>query len=233
MKKLFLITTMCVLSMSVIAIAQQRELKSSTRPIVTLKSVSNKTQDIPVFKVKPGEPRHQYKESDLQLLRRAHTPAPPIPAAKKITLLKQGGTPPASGPGTVQNTPEAKISHLRMSAKDPFKGTLGHLEFNEVRHYDAKNDAVTWYSPMQGMGYMKAHLKVEKGAKYLVDWNVGCSENREFHYSSTGGSQSTQLQEGSHHLLAILDPTSSGTTSLMLWADTQWSFYGVEVTKME
>jgi len=233
MKNLLLMTIVCVLSMGLMAEAQVRPQRVTNKPIATVKSVATSKSDIPVFKVTPGEPSHQYKESDLQFLNRNYTSAKAIPKSQKIDILKSGGTQPPSGPGGIQNNPELKLTHLKMSAKNPFKGVLGFLEFNEVRHYYAKKDYVLWYIPSQSMGFMKAHLKVEKGAKYLVDWNVGCDAKRKFHFSSTGGSQTTELNKGSHHLLAILEPQETGMTSLMLWADVEWVFYGMEISKME
>jgi hypothetical protein len=187
--------------------------------------------EIPVFKVTPGEPAHQYKESDLKMIQRIAPAAKPLAPKHKTEILKWVTRKPPSGAGNVQNTPDPKITTLKLSARNSFHG-LGWLEFNELRHIDAKADYAMWYQPNSGMGYMKAHLKVEKGEKYLVDWNVSCSGTREFHYSSTGGNQHTKLSGGSHHLLAIIEPQSSGWTSLMLWADVEWSFRGVEISKM-
>jgi len=207
---------------------QNVQVKKTTRvrkPMQDLKS-------IPVFKVVPGEPTYQYRESDLKMIQRVAPASKTMPNQQKAKLLKSNGpTPPPSGPGNVQNTPPPKITTLKLSTRNNYHG-LGWLEFNETRHSDAKVDYTMWFSPMSGMGYMKAHLKFEKGERYLIDWSVGCDDKRDFHYLSTGGSQTTTLNEGEHHLLAIIEPQSSGWSSLMLWADTQWVFYGVEVSKM-
>lgn len=234
MKKIIGLTAILALTISIYAEGQQRVQRQRQAAPVAIRGVAA-TPQVPVFKVVPGEPKRQQRETDLSMVNRAAQQIKPTPKPQTLNILKSGTTQPPNpqGAGNVQNAPDPKITQLTMSARDPHKGSLGYLEFNEVRHYDAEDDFVLWFNPMQSMGYMKVHMKVEQGSKYLVDWSVSCDQEREFHYASTGGSQTTKLQPGTHHLFAILEPQSSGMTSLMMWADVEWAFHSVHITKTE
>lgn len=195
---------------------------------------ASSSSEVKVYKVKPGDVSKRKTAQATAGLGEIAAAKDPTGAKKKVWIQGHGTLPPPPPHATnIATKPEAMVTQLEMSARDPYKGVLGHLEFNEVRHMDCDEDYVVWYMPNSGMGYMKAFVKVEKGEKYLIDFNIGCDDTREFHFSTTGGSQKTTYNKGSHHLVSIIEASGSGLTSMMLWADHQWSFYGLEVTKLD
>jgi hypothetical protein len=182
-------------------------------------------QTIPVLRISPqAEAAPQLPDGSILEAK----PAAPLTTEAKLKAL----TPPEppSGAGDIQKAPDPKLTSIKLSAKNPYAHNRGYLTFNEVRHADTSSDYVMWYYPQNsGMGFVQARLNLEKGKRYLADMNVSCSEEQTFHY----GSQTVTVQEGSHHLLVILEPQGSGWTTLTLWNDKSWAFYTLEVTVQE
>lgn len=155
-------------------------------------------------------------------------PAAPLSNAAKLKALNPA--PPPSGVTDVQQAPPPKLTSIKLTPREPYKSNRGYLAFNELRHIDAESNVATWYYPQNsGMGFVRAHLNVEKGERYLVDFNVSCMDEQTFHYAG----QSTTLQAGDHHLLVILEPDESGWMTLLLWNDNRYSFHSLEVTVQE
>jgi hypothetical protein len=153
-------------------------------------------------------------------------PAAPLTLPPSVKAPK----PPAVPAGDFAATPDAKLTSIKLTAKNPYAHNRGFLKFNESRHVDTDEDFVIWHYPQnKSMGYAQARLNLEKGKRYLVDMNISCEDEQTFYYNT----QNTTLQKGSHHLLLMLEPQASGWTSLTLWNDERWAFYSMEVTLQE
>lgn len=184
---------------------------------------STAPQTIPVERVSPdSKPAPRM----LELVGFVPKPAGPVTLPPSVKAPK----PPAAPAGDFAPTPDAKLTSIKLTAKNPYAHNRGFLKFNETRHVDTNDDYVVWYHPQnKSMGYAQARLNLEKGKRYLLDANISCDSEQTFYY----GTQQTTLQKGSHHLLVFLEPQASGWTSFTLWNDYDWAFYSLEVTLQE
>ena len=68
------------------------------------------------------------------------------------------------------------------------------------------------------MAWTRAHLKVEAGERYLIDFSVGTSQKTTFTVGASS-SQNFTVGKGNHHILLYLDAKSTTTSLVTLTSD--------------
>jgi hypothetical protein len=188
--------------------------------------------NIPVLKTKSGDLQTRSPERLRHKSRStAMTPAP-LDAAYYKSLT--GRSPPKPDASLNLGAPETpRLDYLQLSVRHSYS-CYGWLDFNEIRHIDAKNNSAQFYTATDpGMAWTRAHLKVEAGERYLIDFSVGTSRKTTFTVGASS-SQDFTVDKGNHHLLLYLDAKSTSTSLVTLTSDNaDYSFHTLDVTRIE
>jgi len=214
-------------------VSAQQAVQSRDAQTSTLRAVSTPT--IPVLSTANARSSGQARSPErLRHKSRAITAAPaPLDAAQYAGLT--GKSMPVPDPVMdLQAGEKPHLEHLRLTARHNYSG-YGWLDLNEIRHIDAKDDYALFYTATDPvMAWTRAHLKVEAGERYLLDFSVGVSVETTFHIGVSGGSQKSTVEKGSHHLLVYLDADKTKTTQVSLTSDNaDYTFYALDVTRVE
>ena len=153
--------------------------------------------------------------------------------AEKQAWVQGHGSLPNMG---IKKPSDAVLEHLVLSAKKPRKGKLGNLVLNDVHHVNFDGNVIVWnnvYNHPGLKGNLKVYLKLEKGKKYLIDFNVSCKGGTTFTLAYPGGTHDATYGKGTHHLVNILEVAESGVFLIRLSTSSDyWSFHQVEVTQL-
>ena len=154
--------------------------------------------------------------------------------AEKQSWVKGHGSLPNMN---IKKPSDAVLEHLILSARKPRKGKLGYLVLNDVHHVNFDGNMIVWnnvYKHPNLKGSLKVYLKLEKGKKYLVDFNVTCKGNTTFTLAYPGGTHDASYGQGTHHLVNILEAEKSGVILIKLSTTSDyWSFHQVEITQLD
>jgi hypothetical protein len=187
---------------------------------------------IPVLKTKvdglqtrsPERLRHKSRSISM-------TPTP-LDAVQYTSLT--GRHPPKPDASSELGAPKTpRLDYLQLSVRHSYSG-YGWLDFNEIRHIDAKNNSAQFYTATDpSMAWTRAHLKVEAGERYLIDFSVGTSQKTTFTVGASSNQDFT-VGKGSHHILLYLDAKSTTTSLVTLTSDNaDYSFHTLDVTRIE
>jgi len=186
--------------------------------------------DIPVLRSGDTVPP-QVAEAAINTRTRAPTPL----AANRYQQLTGRARPAAQQSDNKSlAAPDTTLQYLKLTPRDPYTPT-GHLEFNEVRHINAAEDAAIFYGATDpSMAFTRAHVKVQAGQRYLVDVSVATSRDVTFHLGAGGNSVENGVTAGNHHLLIYLEPHATKEVSIMLFPDVaDYVFHGIEITRID
>ena len=154
--------------------------------------------------------------------------------AEKQSWVKGHGSLPNM---SIKKPSGAILEHLILSAKKPRKGKIGHLVLNDVHHVNFDGNVIVWnnvYKHPNLKGNLKVYLKLEKGKKYLVDFNMSCKGDTTFTLAYPGGTHDATYGKGAHHLVTILEAEESGVILIRLSTSSDyWSFHQVEITQLD
>ena len=208
--------------------AQQRATVKPIRMEMALKA-----ENIPVISTsgKNTRARHDTAMSSVRNVRAVAKPNPPKPlSAQQVRSLTNPKRPSSGASTNLKAQPKSVINKLKLSPRKNYHG-LGYLEMNEVRHIYSKEDAAVFYNATSPfMAYVQAKFKPEKGVRYLMDWSVSVTKKTTF---AVGATEIT-VGEGSHHLLVYLDSETDAWTTIGMSTNTaQYTFYSVEITKVQ
>ena len=85
-----------------------------------------------------------------------------------------------------------------------------------------------------GMAWTRAHLNVDAGERYLIDFSVTVSNETTFTIGAPGGNKDQTVAKGSHHLLVFLDAEQTKTTLVSLVSDNaDYTFHELNVTRVD
>jgi hypothetical protein len=230
-KRIVMFSTLFFLMLSAAALAAQQS-QTAERAVSTARTPAESS--IPVLSTAPGNQAVRSPERLRHKSRSVTKPPVPLGASKYTALTRK---PPPSRPGTssdIQAPEKSRLEHLRLTMRNNY-GHFGWLDLNEIRHVDTKVDYAVFYTATDpSMAWTRAHLKVETGERYLIDFSVGASKETTFNVGVSGGGQKFTLQKGSHHLLLYLDATNTTTTQVMLTSDkADYIFYALDVTRVD
>jgi len=219
--------------LGIILFSSQAQAETKIKPIRM--ELSAKAHEVPVLSTQVRgnmqKARHDTAMASIRNIR-ALAPSKPKPLAK--ARLMQLTQKPAGGSNTQLKAPATPVlKNLKLSSRKNYHG-FGSLALNEVRHIYGLQDYALFYTATDPtMAYVQARIKVEKGARYLIDWLVKAPQSTVFSVSA-GGSHQFSVGKGDHHLLAYLDSDVDGWTTISVHSDTaNYGFYSVEITKVE
>ena len=218
-----LILMLTFLAVADFAVAQQR---------TAVQSVSSNA--IPVISTKATDNSKSRSPQRLRHKSRAVT-TPPAPLSARQYQGLTGRSMPEKPPVMDVKSPEQpRLEHLQLTVQHNYSG-FGWLDLNEIRHIDGKDNYASFYTATDPiMAWTRAHLKVDAGERYLLDFSVSVSDETTFTIDSSGGSQKSTVNKGSHHILVYLDADKSKTTTVALTShDAQYTFFALDVTRVE
>ncbi len=230
MFKLVFVCSVCFMLLLNISITgAQQSSRMVVQPTTDLKLIRS---NIPVLKTKVGDLQTRSPERLRHKSRAvAMTPAP-LGASQYTSLT--GRPPPKPDASSDLRAPETpRLDYLQLSVRHSYSG-YGWLDFNEIRHIDAKNNSAQFYTATDpSMAWTRAHLKVEAGERYLIDFSVGTSQQTTFTVGASN-SQNFTVGKGNHHILLYLDAKSTTTSLVTLTSDkADYSFHTLDVTRIE
>ncbi len=228
-----LLAPVCIgllMAISSISFAQRTADEAITMAVRVVDSSAN--NDIPVLSNK-GKQSRQRSSERLRHRDRALTKAPEPLDTKKYAALTGKSMPVPTPTLDVQAGETPRLEHLRLSARHNFSG-FGWLDLNEVRHLDARVDYVMFYTATDPfMAWTRAHLKVDAGERYLIDFSVTVSNETTFTIGTSGNTSNQTVAKGSHHLLVFLDAEQTKTTLVSLISDNaNYTFHELNVTRV-
>jgi len=159
--------------------------------------------------------------------------------AIRTAILIEGAASEATSP--------AILTELQLTAQQPYSaaGRIDFLGASVVR------TSITTYENGRSTGNyalfppksdrftpsLEVELNVERGTRYLLDFRVGVeggSRGGTLKLSGAGLNSLHPFAAGSHHLLAVVEASWTGTTTLSLSSEgAQFYFDGLEVSRVE
>lgn len=170
---------------------------------------------------------------------RVTAPAPRLDDAMRTAILTRGTASEAD--------PPAILTELELTAQRPHSavGRINFLGASAVRTsittYDngtsTGNYALFPPRTERSTPRLEVELNVERGARYLLDFRLdvgGGSTGGTMRLSGAGLNSLHPFEAGAHHLLAVVEASWTGTTTLVLSSeDEQFYFDGLEVSRFE
>lgn len=215
-----LLASVCLLCLGVSqsALAQRR--------VVVPRAPVKVKPAVPVIKVSPGELPEE--RSQLRTLADpAAKPAPELTSREKFKILHSEGV----AKGT--DAAKSKLTTIKLTVGQPVVENKAYLKFFMPHTVDTKFHRVIFHEiNVNQVGTVTLQARLEKDARYLVDFSVYSVPIREYQMLFNGSTRITTAK-GSEHLLFVVESEITGWIETKLLSDGDFIFFSAEITKVE